>query len=147
MVNDIIKILNLKGYDIDLNKSYLDNNNFINVNVHVYLNKRELRCPLCNSKTKLKKYNIKKLTHALFLDTECNLYFHNRLMICNECEKTFIERNPFSVRVHKADIQTEVSVLEKLRHFKTTFKEVADMYHISTTTVVRTFDSRVDTII
>ena len=24
MENDIIKILNLKGYDIDLNKSYLD---------------------------------------------------------------------------------------------------------------------------
>ena len=54
-----------------------------------------------------------------------------------------MERNPFSVRGHKADIQTEVSVLEKLRRFKTTFKEVADIYHLSTTTVVRIFDSRV----
>lgn len=143
MVNDIIKILNLKGYDIDLNKSYLDNTDYVNVNVHIYLNKREIRCPHCSSKTKLKEYKIKKLTHALFLDTECNLFFHNRRMICCDCQKTFMERNPFSVRGHKADIQTEVSVLEKLRRFKTTFKEVAEMYHLSTTTVVRIFDSRV----
>ena len=101
MENDIIKILNLKGYDIDLNKSYLDNNDFINVNVHVYLNKRELRCPLCNSKTKLKKYKIKKLTHALFLDTECNLYFHNRRMICNECEKSLWKEIHFLLEVIK----------------------------------------------
>lgn len=143
MTNDIIKILNLKGYDIDLTKSFLDNDDLVNVKIHIYLNQRILLCPFCESKTKIKEYKIKKLTHALFIDVECNLIFHQRRMICTCCNKTFMENNPFSVRGHKADIQTEVSILEQLKNFKTTFKEVADMYHLSTTTVVRIFDARV----
>ena len=37
MTNDIIKILNLKGYDIDLTKSFLDNDDLVNVKIHIYL--------------------------------------------------------------------------------------------------------------
>ena len=45
MINDIIKILNLKGYDIDIVKSYLEDSLSNEIKLHIYLNKRDLKCP------------------------------------------------------------------------------------------------------
>lgn len=126
MINDIIKILNLKGYDIDILKSYLEDSLSNEIKLHIYLNKRDLKCPYCGSKSKLKEYRIKELKHSVFIDVECSIFFHNRRMICIECDKTFMENNPFCFEGHKADIETEISMLNQLKDFKMTFKKLSD---------------------
>lgn len=143
MINDIIKILNLKGYDIDIQKSYLEDSLSNHIRLHIYLNKRDLKCPYCGAKSKLKEYKIKELKHSVFIDAECNIIFHNKRMVCLECNRTFMENNPFCFEGHKADIETEISILNQLKDYKMTFKKLSDLYHISITTIVRIFDRRI----
>ncbi len=45
MNRDIIKILKLKRYHIDLTKSFLDSVDLVNVKLPIYLNQRILLCP------------------------------------------------------------------------------------------------------
>lgn len=144
MINNIIKILNLKYYDIDLEKSYLDDVEQRDFKLHIFFNKRDVLCPICNTKGKLKEYKIKNIIHSIFIDAKCIIVLHQRRMYCPECGKTFMENNPLVFKGHKADIDTELSILNRLRNYRYTFKDVAETYHISTTTVVRIFDNRVN---
>lgn len=143
MINDIIKILNLKGYDIDILRSYLEDSLSNKIRLHIYLNKRDLKCPYCGAKSKLKEYRIKEIKHSVFIDVECSIIFHNRRMVCIECDKTFMENNPFCFDGHKADIETEISILNQLKDYKMTFKKLSDLYHLSITTIIRIFDRRI----
>ena len=54
MINNIIKILNLKYYDIDLEKSYLDDVEQRDFKLHIFFNNRDVLCPILNTKGKLK---------------------------------------------------------------------------------------------
>ena len=56
MINNIIKILNLKYYDIDLEKSYLDDVEQRDFKLPIFFNKSDVLCPICNTKGKLKEY-------------------------------------------------------------------------------------------
>lgn len=126
-----------------MQKSYLEDSLSDHIKLHIYLNKRELKCPYCNSQSKLKEYKIKEIKHSIFIDIECSIIFHNKRMICLECGKTFMENNPFCFEGHKADIETEVSILNQLKDYKMTFKKLSDLYHLSITTIVRIFDRRI----
>lgn len=138
---DFLKFFNLENKDIEeFNVYWADDG----LHVAVTLEKAACKCPNClNWTSKVKGYHNKMITHSILTNTPCFIDYRARRMQCRKCGKTFYEDNPFSVGGSRISLLTVYNILEDLRKPTMTFKDAAERYHVSQTTVANIFDSHV----
>lgn len=143
MNKDIIKFLNLEKLKSRIKKITIvkkDNNLFAYITL---TNNKEL-CPVCNSTPIIKEYVEKKLVHSISNSIPCFIIYNARRFYCKVCKHTYYEKNPFALKHDKLSSYTIYAVLNDLKDHTVTFKNVANKYNISITTVQNIFDSYVD---
>ena len=98
---DTIKLLNLEDINIDLTKSHVDKVNG-NLECTVVLNNTTISCKECGSLSiVIKEYKTKKITHSISTNQPCILKYKARRFRCKDCNKTFLEDNPFCQKDEK----------------------------------------------
>lgn len=144
MDNDTIKLLNLDRFNLKIEKLETTKINNI-LECHITLINNHDKCPFCNSnKTIIKGYYKKKIAHAISTNSPCFIIYNARRFVCKECNSSFYEHNPFSYKYDKSTVYSVYTVLEALKDHTSTFKNVANRFHLSSTTVIRYFDTYID---
>ena len=72
------------------------------------------------------------------------IIYKTRRFYCKTCKHTYYEKNPFSLKHDKISTYTIYGVLTDLKDHTVTFKNVAEKYNLSITSVQNIFDSYVD---
>ncbi len=104
-----------------------------------------LECPRCSSKRiKFHEYKYKKIIHSISTGQPCILRFHQRRYLCQTCQKTFSESNPFVQRYANISHYTRLSILEYLKDFNHTFTDTAKLYNVSIQSVIDIFDQSIE---
>ena len=138
---DIISSFGLKENDIETYKSKLNSNTLY---IDITLISRGQRCPSCGHFTKkIKGYYTKKITNSVLINNACIIHYHARRYICNTCNKTFFENNPFCDKGEKLSTDTIKSTLKLLKEYNQTFSSVARTLKVSKTEVIEIFDNYV----
>lgn len=101
---------------------------------------KEHSCVNCGALTsKVHDYRIQKIKHLKLFDRHTWIFYRKRRFAC-KCGKRFAEENPFIERYQRLSIEFNQAI--KIRSIKgKTFKETAEVYGTSPTTVVRRFDA------
>ena len=96
-------------------------------------------CPVCDTFTKkIHDYRIQKIKHLKIFERHTLIFYRRRRYVCL-CGKKFAEKNPFVDRYQRLSLELNQAV--KIRSIKgKTFKETAEVYGTSSSTVVRRFD-------
>lgn len=102
-------------------------------------------CACCGSKKiEFKEWKTRMIKHALFLNKETIFILKERRYRCLSCKKTFYEPNPFALKRSRLTHEMIFCILEKLRDFNITYKNVGKDLKISDTTVINVFDRYVN---
>jgi len=111
---------------------------------YVQLDVKPHECPSCQAITrKIHDYRIQKIKHLKLFERLTFIYYRKRRYVC-ACGKKFAEKNTFIERYQRFSLEWNQAV--KLRSIKgKTFKETADIYGSSPTTIVRRFDQLAQT--
>ena len=140
---DTIKLLNLEDINIDLTKSHIDKVNG-KLECTIVLNNTITSCKECGSTSIcLHGFITKKITHSISTNQPCILKYKARRFRCKDCNKTFLEDNPFCQKDEKLSLYTDIKILEKLRSHTATFTSVSKDLHTSIQTVINVFDKYV----
>jgi len=107
--------------------------------IHAELPVKSHKCPACNTFTKkVHDYRIQKIKHLKIFERHTLLFYRRRRYHC-PCGKRFAEKTPFVERYQRLSVELNQAV--KIRSVKgKTFKETAEVYGTSSSTVVRRFD-------
>lgn len=110
------------------------------VAIHVEMEVRPHSCPSCGMKTRnIHDYRLQKVTHLKCFERRTVLFYRKRRYVCADCGKRFYEQNPFVERYQRFSIEWNQAV--RIRSVKgRTFKEVAEHYGSSSSTIIRRFD-------
>ncbi len=109
------------------------------------LKNRGTRCLNCGLYiTSVKEYRTKKIRHSLYHNKECVILYHQRRFICPKCGKTRMESNPFTSDDNKISDKTINDILDTLKRYNVPFRQAAEMYHVSTTAIMKVFDKYVN---
>ncbi|MFE7065215.1 ISL3 family transposase [Sutcliffiella sp. NPDC057660] len=107
--------------------------------IHVEMPVKPHLCPLCKSPTeKIHDYRVQKIKHLKIFERQTLLFYRRRRYVC-ECGKKFAEKTPLVKRYQRLSVELNQAI--KIRSIKgKTFKETAEVYGASSSTVVRRFD-------
>lgn len=107
--------------------------------LHVEMERKIHCCPECNAETiKVHDYRTRKIKHLKWFERGTILIYRRRRYAC-ECGKRFPEDNPFVQKYQR--LSNEFNQAITIRSIKgKTFKETAEIYGVSSSTVVRRFD-------
>jgi transposase len=110
---------------------------------HVEMALKEHTCPSCGLETiKVHDYRVQKIKHLKVFERHSQIFYRKRRYKCG-CGKKFPERNSFVERYQRFSIEFNQAI--KIRSIKgKTFKETAEIYGTSPSTVVRRFDHLAD---
>lgn len=144
MNNDTIKLLNLEGLNVDLNKSNVCKvNNVLYCNI--ILTTKDEYCPKCGSvEYTIKDYREKSVSHSISTSSPCIIKYKARRYKCKYCNNSFYEFNPFATSNEKISTFTRLMVIDALRSHTATFTSVAKEYKLTTQSVMNIFDTWVD---
>lgn len=102
-------------------------------------------CPHCSGEhIHLHCYTTCTVSYSVMAGRNLQIVLRRRRYRCLKCGKTFSEYNPFTIRQGRISIETIVNVLADLRSPAATFASVARKYNVSSTTVMKIFDTRVN---
>ena len=104
-----------------------------------------LSCPHCGLVNSFISKGSKSqfLYHSSANENNIKIKLMRRVYLC-ECGHSFKEPNPFLTLKRKNTLQREFKILESLRDINKSFTDVANEFNISTTSVINTFDAKVD---
>src|SRR5699024_8915300 len=85
-------------------------------------------------------YRLQKIQHTNIFSRESILFYRKRRYVCGCCKKRFYEKNELVDRYQRQSKEFKQSIALELIHGKS-FKDVADRFHTSTSTVIRRFDT------
>ncbi len=114
------------------------------LSIKVRLKSSDVKCPLCNGPVKIHGYYDRRLIHSTLVNRKCVIVYSQRRYICNNCDYTFHERNPFINTKENITYETKINVLTDLKYVNLTYTLTAKRNNISPTKVLRIFDSHVD---
>ncbi len=100
------------------------------------------QCPDCRKLTqKVHDYRLQKIQHTQVFGRNTLLFYRKRRYICEDrqCRKRFYEDNSVVERYQRQSIEYNQALSIELIHGKN-FKDVADRFMTSPTTVMRRFD-------
>ena len=138
-----MNILNVDDKDIESLECDNDLDGNLTLNVKLVRKESDV-CPACNKPGKVHGYNAKKLTHSIFANRTCVIFFKQRRYKCVDCDLTFSESNPFAKRNDKLTLETVVNILKDLKRVNVTYNQVASRYNVTATEVQRIFDKHVN---
>lgn len=130
---------NVNEDEFEYDKEFVKNNV---VYREIKLKNRGTRCINCSCFiTNVKEYRVRKIKHSLYANKKCIIIYHQRRFICPKCRTTRMENNPFSInRKHISD-KTVNDILDTLKRYNVPFTQAAEMYNVSTKTVMNIFDT------
>lgn len=107
--------------------------------IFVEMEPRTHRCPQCNARTnKIHDYRIQKIHHLKWFERTTQIFYRRRRYVC-DCGKRFSEKTPIVERYQRTSVEWNQAV--SIRAIKgKTFKETAQHYGTSSSTIVRRFD-------
>lgn len=109
------------------------------INIYVEMPKGVHRCPKCGRKTsKIHDYRIQKIKHLKWFERRTFIFYRRRRLACT-CGKRFSEENTFVKKYQRATIEWNQAVYIRAIKGKT-FKETAEQYGTSISTIIRRFD-------
>ncbi len=110
---------------------------------HISLKLKKMNCPYCGAETI--SHGKKELTihHPNLLDFDGLIHYHARRYLCKDCHRTFFETNPFSFSGFNNSYALMDRVMKQLGSLDLSFKRIAELNHISITTVQSYLDSYV----
>jgi transposase len=106
---------------------------------HIEMPVKEHCCPKCSlNTTKVHDYRTQKVKHLKVFERHTLIFYRKRRYSCS-CGKRFAENNPLIERYQRLSIEFNQAI--KIRSIKgKTFKETAEVYGTSASTVVKRFD-------
>lgn len=109
------------------------------LSIHVELPVKEHVCPSCKNRTqKIHDYRLQKIKHLKIFERHTLLFYKRRRYACS-CGKRFSEMNTLVERYQRFSVELNQAI--KIRSIKgKTFKETAEVYGTSPSSVVRRFD-------
>ncbi|MFS0865697.1 ISL3 family transposase [Fredinandcohnia sp. 179-A 10B2 NHS] len=107
--------------------------------IHVEMPVKPHTCPVCGNSTKrIHDYRVQKIKHLKIFERHTLIFYKRRRYACN-CGKKFAEKNPLIDRYQRLSIEFNQAI--KIRSIKgKTFKETAEVFGTSASTIVRRFD-------
>jgi len=141
--NFITDILNIKLEDLEKVDSFAQSDDSLLIKLRLK-NKSDVSCPYCLKEVKIHGYYPRKLIHSTLVNRKCIIIYNQRRFICNDCEVTFHEQNPFINTKESVTIETKINVLKDLKYVNSTYTSVAARYNLSITKVQRIFDRHVN---
>lgn len=109
------------------------------IHVYVEMERKPHCCPKCGSQTnRIHDYRIQKIKHLKWFERKTLLFYKRRRYVC-ACGKRFSEMNTFVEYYQRSTIEWNQAIAIRAIKGKT-YKETAEVYGTSTTTVVRRFD-------
>ncbi len=110
------------------------------IRIYVEMARKVHRCPQCQERTKkVHDYRLQKIHHLKWFERKTQIFYKRRRYVCG-CGKRFSENNAFVERYQRTSLEWNLAV--SIRSIKgKTFKETAEIYGTSSTTIVRRFDS------
>lgn len=141
MTDELIKLLKLDKLNVNKDLSYVHFDKE-SLKVHIYLDIKFISCPKCGSiNIKRHGYRIKHVIHSISTQEPCHIVFHASRFICADCNKTFLQANPFSEYLTRISYTTKLLILEDLKSHTATYSSVAALYNVSSRAVMNIFDS------
>lgn len=135
----------IKNIDVESSDELYDPS----TNNHIILLKlkkdNQIICPHCGLINGCRPRSIvtQIINHSSAIENNIFIKLKRRVYLC-ECGKTFKETNPFVNTKEKTSFQKEFKILESLKNINKTFKDVADEFNVSTTTIQNIFDLRIN---
>ncbi|MEK4253782.1 ISL3 family transposase [Ureibacillus sp. FSL K6-2830] len=107
--------------------------------IYVEMERKYHRCPKCGQKTnRVHDYRWQKIKHLKWFERKTYIWYRRRRYACT-CGKRFSEQNSIVKRYQRTSNEWNQAVSIRSITAKT-FKEVADIYGTSSTTIIRRFD-------
>jgi transposase len=110
---------------------------------HIRLNLKRLTCPYCSEPAISHGQKEKIIHHPNVIDFDGIIHYYARRYICKDCRRTFFEVNPFSFPGFNNSYALMDRVMKQLSQLDLSFKRIAELNHISVTTVQYYLDSHV----
>jgi len=108
--------------------------------VSVTLRTKDHTCPTCGTTVvKVKDYYQRKINHGLFINRKCIVLYKQRRYQCPVCNTSFNEVCPFATKHQKKSISSHLEIMELAKDPHTTFKKIAELLHMSPSTVMDEF--------
>ncbi|PLR90795.1 ISL3 family transposase [Bacillus sp. T33-2] len=105
----------------------------------VEMERKVHRCPSCDQRTRrVHDYRMQKIDHLKWFERKTQIFYKRRRYACR-CGKRFSEKNRIVERYQRTSVEWNQAI--SIRAIKgKTFKETAEIYGTSSTTIVRRFD-------
>lgn len=133
-MNFIIEIPGLKDVIV---KKVEDSGESVNLFVEMPI--KVHHCPVCGERTrKIHDYRIQKIKHLKWFERLTFIFYRRRRYVC-DCGKRFSESNNFVLKYQRTSIEWNQAITIRAIKGKT-FKEAAENYGTSITTLIRRFD-------
>lgn len=135
----------ISNIDIRLSDEIYDSTNNNHIIFITLLKDTKLCCPHCGQigNYVLRSSRIQVFNHSSFEANNLTIKLKRRIYLC-DCGRTFTEPNPFTESKKKNTIQKNMKVLFALKDINKSFKDVANEFNLSVTTIQNIFDSNVD---
>jgi transposase len=109
------------------------------IRIYVEMERKAHRCPRCNRRTsRVHDYRMQKIHHLKWFERATQLFYKRRRYVC-DCGKRFSEKTRIVERYQRTSLEWNGAVSFRAVKGKT-FKETAEIYGVSASTIVRRFD-------
>lgn len=140
----VTTVLGVFGLDADLIEelgTHWEDNTLV---IEVRLTDQKPSCCRCGSQNiKIHSYRWKRITNSVLKEMPVILRYQARRYECKDCQRTYYEYNPFSIRGHKFSLKTGENILKDLKDPQCTYVSAARRNGVSPTTVASFFDEMV----
>lgn len=136
----ITAMFNVHPDDIESLETFKQDTTF---HYHIRLKLKKNTCPHCGENAISHGHKEVNIHHPNLIDFDGVIHYHARRYICKDCHRTFFETNPFSFARFSNSIALMDRVMKQLGQLDLSFKRIAELNHISVTTVQLYLDSYV----
>lgn len=139
MFNFIINILNIDKSKIkSFHVSTIDGITYI----YISLSPEYPECPYCHGKSHIHGYSKPKhINHPVLTDRKSVIVYTATRYKCQDCQKTFLETNPFTFSTFKNSFFAMDQIMKDLRNIRMSYLDIARKNNVSVSTVQKYMDS------
>lgn len=120
-----LKLFKLTHLNINIDKSFESITNEDETILDIYLNLSTSYCPHCKSNhIKIISSVTSKLNYSIFVDHKTILNLHRRKFQSKDCNKYFLEQNPFVSYNRNISSNADLHILELLKEPTMTYSKV-----------------------
>lgn len=111
-------------------------------NIFITLNPEYPECPYCHGESRIHGYSKPKhINHPVLTARKSVIVYTATRYRCRDCQKTFLENNPFSFSTFKNSYFAMDQIMKDLRNIRMSYLDIARKNNVSVSTVQRYMDS------